>query len=80
MLCMSVNLQHNMLLLVYQHVLLEVNQQHVVVGIYYNLHLQHLHIKEFPGFPFLDAWFPPKHNIIILLITCCMQSDSIYNG
>ena len=46
---MSVNLQHNMLLLVYQHVLLEVNQQqHVVVGIYYNLHLQHLHIKESP--------------------------------
>ena len=33
MLCMSVNLQHNMLLLVYQHVLLEVNQQHVVVGL-----------------------------------------------
>ena len=31
--------------------LLEVNQQqHVVAGIYYNLHLQHLHIKEFPGF------------------------------
>ena len=36
-------------------------QQHVVVGIYYNLHLQHLHIKESPEtlkvFPFLDAWF-----------------------
>ena len=43
---------NNMLLLVYQH---------VVVGIYYNLHLQHLHIKESPEtlkvFPFLDAWF-----------------------
>ena len=52
-----------MLLLVYQHVLLEVNQQqHVVVGIYYNLHLQHLHIKESPEtlkvVPFLMRGFP----------------------
>ena len=35
----------------FTNMLLEVNQQqHVVAGIYYNLHLQHLHIKEVPGF------------------------------
>ena len=112
-LCMSVNLQHNMLLLVYQHVLLEVNHyQHVVGGIptttcccwFTNMLLevnqqQHVvvglptcvvggptpptptHQRISWVFPFLmRAWFPPKHNIIILLITWCMQFDSIYNG
>ena len=60
MLCMSVNLQH------------DTPKWYVVWCMSVNLHLQHLHIKEFPGFPFLDAWFH-KRNIIILLITCCMQ-------
>ena len=63
------------MLLVYQHLLLEVNQQHVVVGIYYNLHLQHpgqhLHIKESPEtlnvFPFLMRGFPS-----VILRTCVL--------
>ena len=68
-----------MLLLVYlqQHLLVN-QQQHVVVGIYYNLHLQHLHIKESPEtlkvFPFLMRGFPSV--ILITRVLIFARDDS----
>ena len=54
MLCMSVNLQHDMLLLAYQHVLLEVNQQQDVVV----------------GLPTCVVGGKPTHHVVVGLPTC----------